>query len=72
MTAKNGADVYIGEESTLSVAKKFLVDNATLEVHGGQLLLSGEDSVLDLTNNGVLKTDEEGSINLSKVHQLNH
>lgn len=66
LTAKNGADVYIGEESTLSVAKKFLVDNATLEVHGGQLLLSGEDSVLDLTNNGVLKTDEAGSINLSK------
>ena len=66
LTAKNGADVYIGEESTLSVAKKFLVDNATLEIHGGQLLLSGEDSVLDLTNNGVLKTDEAGSINLSK------
>ena len=66
LTAKNGADVYIGEESTLSVAKKFLVDNATLEVHGGQLLLSGEDSVLDLTNNGVLKTDEASSINLSK------
>ena len=66
LTAKNGADVYIGEESTLSVAKKFLVDNATLEIHGGQLLLSGEDSVLDLTNNGVLKTGEAGSINLSK------
>ena len=66
LTAKNGADVYIGEESTLSVAKKFLVDNATLEIHGGQLLLSGEDSVLDLTNNGVLKTDEAGSIKLSK------
>lgn len=66
LTAKNGAYVHIGEESTLSVAKKFLVDNATLEVHGGQLLLSGEDSVLDLTNNGVLKTDEAGSINLSK------
>ena len=66
LTAKNGADVYIGKESTLSVAKKFLVDNATLEIHGGQLLLSGEDSVLDLTNNGVLKTDEAGSINLSK------
>lgn len=66
LTAENGADVYIGEESTLSVAKKFLVDNATLEIHGGQLLLSGEDSVLDLTNNGVLKTDEAGSINLSK------
>ena len=66
LTAKNGADVYIGKESTLSVAKKFLVDNATLEIHGGQLLLSGEDSVLDLTNNGVLKTDEAGSINISK------
>ena len=66
LTAKNGADVYIGEESTLSVAKKFLVDNATLEVHGGQLLLSGEDSVLDLTNNGVLKTDEAGSISIEK------
>lgn len=66
LTAKNGADVYIGKESTLSVAKKFLVDNATLEIHGGQLLLSGEDSVLDLTNNGVLKTDEAGSIKLSK------
>lgn len=66
LTAENGADVYIGEESTISVAKKFLVDNATLEIHGGQLLLSGEDSVLDLTNNGVLKTDEAGSINLSK------
>lgn len=66
LTAKNGADVYIGKESTQSVAKKFLVDNATLEIHGGQLLLSGEDSVLDLTNNGVLKTDEAGSINLSK------
>ena len=66
LTAKNGADVYIGEESTISVAKKFLVDNATLEIHGGQLLLSGEDSVLNLTNNGVLKTDEAGSINLSK------
>lgn len=66
LTAENGADVYIGEESTISVAKKFLVDNATLEIHGGQLLLSGEDSVLDLTNNGVLKTDEADSINLSK------
>ncbi len=66
LTAKNGADVYIGEEATLSVAKKFLVDNATLEVHGGQLLLSGEDSVLDLTNNGVLKTDEAGSISIEK------
>ena len=66
LTAKNGADVYIGKESTQSVAKKFLVDNATLEIHGGQLLLSGEDSVLDLTNNGVLKTDEAGSINISK------
>ncbi len=66
LTAKNGADVYIGKESTLSVAKKFLVDNATLEIHGGKLLLSGEDSVLDLTNNGVLKTDEAGSINISK------
>ena len=66
LTAKNGADVYIGEESTLSVAKKFLVDNATLEIHGGQLLLSGEDSVLDLTINGVLKTDEAGSIELEK------
>ena len=66
LTAKNGAYVHIGQESTLSVAKKLLVDNATLEVHGGQLLLSGEDSVLDLTNNGVLKTDEAGSINLSK------
>lgn len=66
LTAKNGADVYIGEESTLSVAKKFLVDNATLEIHGGQLLLSGEDSVLDLTNNGVLKTDEAGSISIEK------
>lgn len=71
LTAKNGADVYIGEESTLSVAKKFLVDNATLEVHGGQLLLSGEDSVLDLTNNGVLKTDEAGSIELEKGASVN-
>jgi hypothetical protein len=66
LTAKNGADVYVGEESTLSVAKKFLVDNATLEIHGGQLLLSGEDAVLDLTNNGVLKTNEEGAIGLEK------
>lgn len=66
LTAKNGADVYIGEESTISVAKKFLVDNATLEIHGGQLLLSGEDSVLNLTNNGVLKTDEAGSISIEK------
>lgn len=66
LSLKNDAKAYVGEESTLSVAKKFLVDNATLEVHGGQLLLSGEDSVLDLTNNGVLKTDEAGSINLSK------
>ncbi len=66
LTAKNGADVYIGEESTISVAKKFLVDNATLEIHGGQLLLSGEDSVLDLTNNGVLKTDKAGSISIEK------
>ena len=71
LTAKNGADVYIGEESTLSVAKKFLVDNATLEIHGGQLLLSGEDSVLDLTNNGVLKTDEAGSIELEKGASVN-
>ena len=71
LTAKNGADVYIGKESTLSVAKKFLVDNATLEIHGGQLLLSGEDSVLDLTNNGVLKTDEAGSINISKGASVN-
>ena len=66
LSLKNDAKAYVGEESTLSVAKKFLVDNATLEIHGGQLLLSGEDSVLDLTNNGVLKTDEAGSINLSK------
>ena len=71
LTAKNGADVYIGKESTLSVAKKFLVDNATLEIHGGQLLLSGEDSVLDLTNNGVLKTDEAGSIELEKGASVN-
>ena len=71
LTAKNGADVYIGEESTLTVAKKFLVDNATLEIHGGQLLLSGEDSVLDLTNNGVLKTDEAGSIELEKGASVN-
>lgn len=71
LTAKNGADVYIGEESTLSVAKKFLVDNATLEIHGGQLLLSGEDSVLDLTNNGVLKTDEAGSISIEKGASVN-
>ena len=71
LTAKNGADVYIGEDSTLSVAKKFLVDNATLEIHGGQLLLSGEDSVLDLTNNGVLKTDEAGSIELEKGASVN-
>ena len=71
LTAKNGADVYIGEESTLSVAKKFLVDNANLEIHGGQLLLSGEDSVLDLTNNGVLKTDEAGSIELEKGASVN-
>lgn len=71
LTAKNGADVYIGKESTLSVAKKFLVDNATLEIHGGQLLLSGEDSVLDLTNNGVLKTDETGSIELEKGASVN-
>ena len=66
LSLKNDAKAYVGEDSTLSVAKKFLVDNATLEIHGGQLLLSGEDSVLDLTNNGVLKTDEEGSIKLSK------
>ena len=71
LTAKNGADVYIGKESTLSVAKKFLVDNATLEIHGGQLLLSGEDSVLDLTNNGVLKTDEAGSISIEKGASVN-
>ena len=66
LSLKNDAKAYVGEDSTLSVAKKFLVDNATLEIHGGQLLLSGEDSVLDLTNNGVLKTDEAGSIKLSK------
>ena len=66
LSLKNDAKAYVGEESTLSVAKKFLVDNATLEIHGGQLLLSGEDSVLDLTNNGVLKTDEAGSIELEK------
>ena len=71
LTAKNGADVYIGKESTLSVAKKFLVDNATLEIHGGQLLLSGEDSVLDLTNNGVLKTDDAGSISIEKGASVN-
>lgn len=71
LTAKSGADVYIGKESTISVAKKFLVDNATLEIHGGQLLLSGEDSVLDLTNNGVLKTDEAGSIELEKGASVN-
>ena len=71
LSLKNDAKAYVGEESTLSVAKKFLVDNATLEIHGGQLLLSGEDSVLDLTNNGVLKTDEAGSIELEKGASVN-
>lgn len=71
LSLKNDAKAYVGEESTLSVAKKFLVDNATLEIHGGQLLLSGEDSVLGLTNNGVLKTDEAGSIELEKGASVN-
>lgn len=71
LTAKDGAEVYVGEGSALSVGNKFTVENSTLEIQGGQLLLSGQDSVLDLTNGGVLKTYEAGSIGLEKGASVN-
>ena len=66
VAVENGATAYIGKKGTISASKGFSVNNATLEIENGKLVLSGEDAVLDLTQGGVLKTDEAGSIALSK------
>ena len=66
VAVENGATAYIGKKGTITASKGFSVNNATLEIENGKLVLSGEDAVLDLTQGGVLKTNEAGSINLSK------
>ncbi len=66
VAVENGATAYIGKKGNISATKGFSVNNATLEIENGKLVLSGEDAVLDLTQGGVLKTDEAGSISIEK------
>ncbi len=70
MTVSDAANAHIGKDSVLTVGKTFSVKDATLNIENGKLLLSGEDAVLDLTSNGVLKTNAEGSVKIEKGAQV--
>ncbi len=70
MTVSDAANAHIGKDSVLTVGKTFSVKDATLNIENGKLLLSGENSVLDLTSNGVLKTNTAGSVKIEKGAQV--
>ena len=70
MTVSDAANAHIGKDSVLTVGKTFSVKDATLNIENGKLLLSGENAVLDLTSNGVLKTNAEGSVKIEKGAQV--
>ncbi len=70
LNVSDGASSLIGKDSVLTVGKTFSVKDATLNIENGKLLLSGENAVLDLTSNGVLKTNTAGSVKIEKGAQV--
>ena len=70
LSVTDGANTYIGKDSVLTVGKTFSVKDATLNIENGKLLLSGENSILDLTSGGVLKTNAAGSVKIEKGAQV--